>query len=466
MLSPMLAGAVFWLEQALAGEQAASCPPLAGRGAADVCVVGGGYTGLWTALELAELAPELRVCVIEAQACGFGASGRNGGWVTSWYDELDGLVAHFGPEQAVWLADETSAEITRLAEFVTNEGIDCDLRREGSLAVAGSPAQAEILESAVSVCRELGRGEVVEQLTPEQVWEWTGTGAAHYGGVHFRDSATVQPAKLARGLREAALRRGIAIHEGTEMLELRHGRPAVVVTPAGLIEADQVVLAQGAWLARRRELRRSVVVVGTQIVLSEPVGDGSPRPWRSGLLLGDVRMFVHYAQMTTEGRIAFGRGGGAIGPFGKVVPAHFADDAVAVEVAGDFRAWFPQHAGLELTHAWGGPVDRAPNHLPFVGALGDGNVHYGLGYSGNGVGPSRLIARILAHSALGRSDEYTGCSLTGGPPAYLPPEPLRSVGGMLVRDAVRRAEALEEQGRPSGTLGRLAKAAANISLPA
>ena len=378
---------------------------------------------------------------------------------------MDGLLDHFGAEQARWLADETSIAIEGLADFVAAEGIDCDLRRQGSLAVAGSTAQAEVLASSVRAAKALGREEMMQELTADEVWEWTGTRAGHYGGVHYRDSATVQPGKLARGLRAAALRRGIEIHEGTPMLELRHGRRAVVITPAGRIEADQVILAQGPWLARRRELRRTVAVVGTQIVLSEPVGPGSPPRWDSGLLLGDVRMFVHYAQMTTGNRIAFGRGGGVIGPAGRVVPGHFADDRVAAAVAADFRAWFPQHAALRLTHAWGGPVDRAPHHVPFVGALGEGNVHYGLGYSGNGVGPSRLIARILARTALSTGDEYTRCAITGGPPAFFPPEPLRSGGGRIVRDAVRHAERLEEQGRSGGPFGRLAKRAANIALP-
>src|SRR5271165_7372397 len=135
------AGAVFWLEQALAAEGPAPCSPLAGSEVHDVCVVGGGYTGLWSALELAELAPELSVCVIESQQCGFGASGRNGGWVTSWYDELDNLTGQFGHDQATWLADRTSEVIDELAVFTEAEELECDLRRQGSLVLAGSPEQ-------------------------------------------------------------------------------------------------------------------------------------------------------------------------------------------------------------------------------------------------------------------------------------------------------------------------------------
>jgi glycine/D-amino acid oxidase-like deaminating enzyme len=252
------------------------------------------------------------------------------------------------------------------------------------------------------------------------------------------------------------------------MIRLERTRPAAVVTPAGRVTADQVVLATNAWSGQVRELRRTVALVGSQIVLTEPIPDRlAALDWAAlGTLLGDARLFVHYAQATRDGRIAFGRGGGALGPASRVVPKHFYDPATAASVAADFRRWFPQFADVRLTHAWGGAVDRAPGHLPFVGALGDHeNVHYGLGYSGNGVGPSALIGRILARRALGTGDEYATCALAGGPPGYLPPEPLRFAGGALVRSAVRRAEEREEAGRRIGPVGRLAKRLVTFSLP-
>jgi hypothetical protein len=135
-------------------------------------------------------------------------------------------------------------------------------------------------------------------------------------------------------------------------------------------------------------------------------------------------------------------------------------------VAADFAEWFPALAGVALTHAWGGPVDRAPGHLPFVGSLGDhDNVHYAIGYSGNGVGPSALIGRILARRALGADDEYTRCALVSGVPGYLPPEPLFSAGAPFVRDLVQRTEEREQCGIAPGAVGRLAKRLVSVSLP-
>jgi glycine/D-amino acid oxidase-like deaminating enzyme len=463
-----IAGSVFWLEQAMATETTpVACLPLAGTVCADFCIVGGGYTGLWTALDLKEQAPDASVVVLEAGACGFGASGRNGGWMTSWMDELEGLVERCGKEQALWLADESSATIDRIERFTQENGIDCRFRRRGGLWVASAPPQLPIVRAAVEAARRLGRGDVVEELSADEIAARTGTRVA-LGGALVKDGAAVQPALLARGLRRVALERGIRIFEGAPMIRLERSSPALVVTPAGRVEAGQVVLATNAWSGQVRELRRTVALVGSQIVLTEPLSRErlAELPWADGTLLGDARLFVHYAQVTGEGRIAFGRGGGALGPASRVVPKHFYDPANAAGVGDDFRRWFPQFADLKLTHAWGGAVDRAPGHLPFVGALGDHqNVHYGLGYSGNGVGPSALIGRILARRALGTGDEYATCALVSGPPGYLPPEPLRFAGGALVRTAVRRAEEREEVGERVGLTGRLAKRLVTFSLP-
>lgn len=250
------------------------------------------------------------------------------------------------------------------------------------------------------------------------------------------------------------------------MISLERSDPAIVHTSAGYIEADQVVLATNVWSARIRELRRAVFIVGTQIVLTEPLGELLDRPWANGLLFGDARMFVHYAQVTTDGRIAFGRGGGAISAGGRVIPKHFVDPETSAKVAEDFRVWFPELAKVRLTHTWGGPVDRAPGHLPFIGVLGDHeNIHYGLGYSGNGVAPSNLIGRILARRALGIEDRLSTSALVSGPPGYLPPEPFRFAGAALVRDAIQRSEYRQEAGRSEGAVGRVARRLASFSIP-
>jgi glycine/D-amino acid oxidase-like deaminating enzyme len=227
------------------------------------------------------------------------------------------------------------------------------------------------------------------------------------------------------------------------------------------------VIATGAWAARVRELRRAIVPIGSHIVLTEPIPDLIERlGWTGGELLGDAGLLVHYSQVTEDGRIAFGRGGGAIGPRGSVVPAHFVDAQAADAVAASLRRWFPQLDGVRITHAWGGAVDRAPGHLPFAGSLGShGNIHYGAGFSGNGVAPSALFGRILAALALSERDEYSASPLVSGPPGYLPVEPIRSLAGAAVRHAVERGEAAEVEGRRPGALARALRPLASYTLP-
>jgi glycine/D-amino acid oxidase-like deaminating enzyme len=434
-------GVVWWLEEAQSLAPLTPCAPLAGDVRADVCVVGGGYTGLWTAIEICEQSPGARVVLVESEACGQGASGRNGGWATGWHDELDSLVEHFGQAEALRLAARSAWAIGRIESFCVEHDIECHFRRRGAMWTASSPWQVGAWRGAVDACRRLGRGEYVEELSAAQVAQRT-TSPALLCGARQTDAASLQPALLVRGLRRVALEMGVEIFEATPMRDLERAERTVVRTPSGSVSAGTVVLATGAWTARLRELRRAIVPIGSHILATEPLGERLEQvPWADGELLGDARLMVHYAQVTRGGRVVFGRGGGALGPAGTVPFRLFHDPRTLADVADDFRRWFPQWSDVRLTHAWGGPVDRAPGHLPFVGRLtGPGRVLYGIGYSGNGVAPSALIGRILGRLALGIEDEDTTGALARGVPAYLPPEPFRSVGGALVRAAVRRAE--------------------------
>jgi len=458
-------GAVFWLEEAMALDPGRACPPLAGHVHADVCIVGGGYLGLWTAIELLETAPDTRVVLIEAQGCGFGASGRNGGWATGWHDELDAIIHRFGTEEGLRLAERSSWAIGRVAEFCEARGIDCRMRRRGALKAAVTSAQIGKWRPVVELCRAHGRGSLYEEVDGAELRRLTGS-PLPLAGVSQTDGGTLHPALLVRGLRRVALEVGTRIYEATPMLALERGAPCRVRTPAGIITADQVVLATGAWMASIRELRRAIVPVGSTIVVTEPLGERLlARGFADGYGIGDGRLTVHYMQVTREGRLIFGRGGGPLGAAGRVVPAHMHDPRTVRSVIGDLRRWYPDLADARITHAWGGPVDRAPGHLPFIGSLGDhGTVHYASGLSGNGVAPSAYLGRVLAKAVLGVDDADTRSSLTWGPPAYLPPEPVRSVGGMLVRGAVELVEAAEERGHQMHA-NRLLKKLIAVTVP-
>jgi glycine/D-amino acid oxidase-like deaminating enzyme len=441
---------VLWLEQAMAEEPGEPCPPLAGAVRADVCVIGGGLNGLWAALEVRERAPDADVVLLEAEGCGFGASGRNGGWMTSWWDELETLEERFGAEHGRWLAAQSSATIGRVDEVTREEGIACDLRRGGGLVAATAPAQLARLP-------EPAPGAPIRRVDGQELRRRTGSPVL-LEGVEMGDSAAVHPARLVRGLRRLALRRGVRIFEGTAVRALERTREPRIVTSAGRVDAGAAIVALGAWGARLRELRRLFLPVASHIVATEPIPDRlAALGWTGHELLGDSRVLVHYAQVSPDGRIVFGRGGGTFGSAGRVTGRHFADPRSVAEVAAGLRRWFPDLADVAITHAWGGPVDHAPGHLPWVGTIGDhGTIHYAAGFSGNGVAPSALLGRIVARRALGIDDELTRSGLVGEPRGRLVPEPLRTAGGHLVRGAVHRAEAAEEEGgRPDPLTGAL-----------
>ncbi len=460
------AGSVVWLEQALVEDPGEPCPPLARSITADICVVGGGFTGLWSAIEVSERHPDVRVVLIEATACGFGASGRNGGWASGWHDELDHMIDLFGVEPALWLVDEAAAAIRRIGETCDEWGIR-GFRQHGALWAAAAPAQLGAWDAALEACRRHGRQDKLELLAGDDVRRRTASPVL-LGAARQTDAAAVHPGLLVRGLRRVALARGVGIYEATPALGIDDGRPAVVRTPAGRVEAGAVIVALGAWSGFLRRLRRAFVVVGSHIVATEPLGGAGVGPaFADGELLCDAQRSVHYAQVSPDGRLVFGRGFGTIGWSSAPGPSHFADPGAVARVAADLRRWFPALASRELTHAWGGPVDRTPTHLPFVGTLGPaGNIHYGCGFSGNGVAPCAVVGKVLAAVATGADEPAAHCALTGGPRAWLPPEPFRTAGGAVVRRAVVAADDAEACGRRAPPAGRALRRLATFSLPA
>lgn len=440
-------GTVYWLDEAMAGIDEQACPPLAGHINADICIVGGGYLGLWTAIEILERSPDASVVLLEAEGCGFGASGRNGGWMTGWHDGLDAIIAEYGLTDALWLAERSAWAIDRVADFSKEYGIDCRLRRYGATKVAVTPVQVGKWKSAMQACRDHGRGDFYAEVGAEEVRRRTGSPLPLQGAVQT-DGATIQPAMLARGLRRAALQLGVQIFEGTPMIGLNRGTPPQVQTMGGAVTANQVVLATGAWIAGLPELRRAVVPVGSSIVATEPLGDRLlGREFARGDAFGDQRLSVHYMQVTTDGRLIFGRGGGKIGRAGRIHPSLLHDAPAWSSIVEDLHRWFPDLSDARITHAWTGPVDRAQSPLPFVGSFGDnGNIHYAGGFSGNGVAPAAYLGRVLGKVALGIDDEDARSPLMGGPRAYLPPEPFRYLGGTLVRASVEYVEEMQDNG--------------------
>jgi len=265
----------------------------------------------------------------------------------------------------------------------------------------------------------------------------------------------VQPAALARGLVTVARGRGVTVFERSPMVSLERSHPLVVATARGRIAADRVVIAMNAWAGQLRELRRAFAVVSSDVVITEPVSGELERiGWRDGVCISDSRLLVHYYRTTREGRIAFGKGGGRLGYDARIGPSFSGRSPQEDVVAARLRETYPFLASVPIALSWTGPIDRTVDGLPFFFALGRPDLLGGAGYSGNGVGPSALGGRILASLALGRDDEWSRCGLVRPPPRGMPPEPVRYLGGRIVRAAVARKERAEDGGRRPARIDR------------
>jgi glycine/D-amino acid oxidase-like deaminating enzyme len=444
-----------WLQEALAAEGEAVSAELREAVRADVCVVGGGYTGLWTALRVLELEPAASVVLLEADLCGGGPSGRNGGFALSWWPKIETLVKRVGEEEAFRLVRASAAAVAELGAFCEREGIDAHVRRSGWLWTATSPAQLGAWEGAVAAAELAGERPFVA-VSAEEAERRTGS-PVHLGAVFEAGAATVQPGLLARGLHRVAVERGVRIFERSPMVELdrEHGR---VRTPSGSVEAGAIVLAAGAWLAGIPELKPAVVAVSSDMVATAPLpGRLEEVGWTGGEAISNSRLMVHYYRTTNDGRIAFGQGGHRHVFGGRVNDGFFGETPPATrrKIEDDLARLVPFARDAEVTHAWGGPIDRTADGLPFFGRLpARVPVVYGVGYSGNGVAPSLTAGKILASSALGRDDEWSGCGLNRGVHGRFPPEPARYLGAFVVRAAVRRKEGREDDGRGVDPLTR------------
>ena len=440
--------------------------PLATTLRTDLCIVGGGFTGLWTALSVKRLSPATDVVLIEREYCGAGASGRNGGWVNGWDDALPKLVSRFGRDTALWLLDASRRAVDDIRDTVREGAIDCDLALEGGLMIAASPAQLDAVQEAASLARDLGRDDLFHVLSKDEAQAMWGSPCAE-GGAMILYAGSVQPALLAQGLRRLIVEAGVRVYEATPMLALERTLPAVVKTPSGAVVADKVVLAGGSWLALVPELRRTIFIIPSHVIASASSEEHLDRlGWVKGRPFADGRTAVHYGQRTGDDRIVFGRGGGRLGFGSRIIPAHYHDSREIEEVVADMHALLPATRDLAVEWRWGGPVERTQHGLPWVGTLGPhDNVHYGVGYSGNGVAPSNLIGRTLASVALGLRDDHAQSPLVSEPPTYLPPEPFRSVGALAVRGAIERCEILEDKGRTPDRVSLLLRRCLNISMP-
>jgi glycine/D-amino acid oxidase-like deaminating enzyme len=422
----------FWLDTL---EPRPEHPPLDDVLDADLCIVGGGYTGLWAALYAKALDPGREVVLLEATRCGAGASGRNGGFAQSslTHGTRNGL-ARF-PNEIEQLERLGRENFDALIRDLDELGIDAELEQAGDLVVALEPHEVADLAGEAELMRRFGYQ--VELLDGEEV-RASITSNKFKSGMWIRTgSALVNPGRLADGLRAAAARAGVRIHERSPVRELRE--TVSVITDGGAVNARRVLLATSAYPPLVRAIGRYVAPVYDYVLVTEPV-DAGAIGWRDRQGLSDMGNQFHYSRLTADGRILWGgydavyRYGGPVGPRLDDHEPSFA------RLSQHFFTVFPQLEGVRFTHRWGGAIDTCSRFSVFFGRALGGRVAYALGYTGLGVAASRFGARVALDLLDDRAGEARELAMVRRRPLPFPPEPLRSAVIQLTRNRLAAAD--------------------------
>ena len=430
----------YWLDASDAGPVR---PPLGADGRADVVIIGGGFTGLWTALALTESDPELRVVVLEADSVGFGATGRNGGFCSaSLTHGLANGIRHFPDELAV-LEREGVANLQDLVAFTRDNGIDCDLEETGMLDVADQPHQVE--EFRAWVDEAAAWGEELEFMDRERIRSEVHSPLWHAG--LFRKpgrDVLLDPARLVRGLARVAEERGVRIHESSRAtgVERRAGGVRVRTASGTVLTADHVVVATSAYSGWLPRLANHFVPVYDYVLVSDPMTPEQRASigWRRRQGMSDANNQFHYFRLTADDRILWG-GYDAIYHFGNGVGPRFdRRPATFALLDAQFRAAFPQLSDLRFPYRWGGAIDTTTRFTVTFGQGFGGRLTYALGYTGLGVGASRWAGGVVRDFILQPDSDLLRLRFVQSLPIPFPPEPLRYAAVETVRRELARAD--------------------------
>lgn len=440
---PVNGGVSFWWEQVGLPPRR---PGLDGDLACDVAIVGGGLTGLWAAYELSRLDPALDVVVLEAEFCGYGASGRNGGWLSA---ELAGSRETYakagGRDGVLALVHAMERAVDDVLAVCADEGIEADQVKDGVLYVARSAAQEERLRASLHAERAWGLGDDHRRLLDADELAARVRVAGARAAAFSPHCARVQPARLVQGLAAAVERRGVRILEGTRVTEVR---PGEAVTERGTVRARHVLRCLEGFTAQLPGLRRTWLPMNSAMIATEPLPDAvwDEIGWRGAELLGDEAHAYCYAQRTADGRIALG---------GRGVPYRFGS---RTDVDGQTQAWtieslrgilqdlFPATRDVPLAHAWCGVLGVPRDWSASVGMDPATGVGWAGGYVGSGLTTTHLAGRTLADLVLGRDTELTRLPWTNHRVRRWEPEPLRWLGVKAMYGLYREADRREANG--------------------
>ncbi|GAU70069.1 putative oxidoreductase [Streptomyces sp. NBRC 110611] len=429
----------FWLDDPLRPDP---LPALVGDETCDLLVVGGGYSGLWTALLAKERDPQRDVVLIEGAEVGWAASGRNGGFCAASLTHGLGNGLARWPGELARLEELGIRNLDAIEDTVARYGIDCAFERTGEIDIATEPHQVAELREAAEAAARLGldrhvlldrdqlRAEVDSPIFRAGLWDRDGVAMLH-------------PARLVWGLKEACLGLGVRIYERTRATALAsEGLGMAVRTPYGRVFARHVALGTNAFPSLVRRVRPYVVPVYDHALMTEPLSaeQRAALGWRNRQGLSDSSNHFHYFRITADHRILWG-GYDIVYRYGGGVRAEYDHHPATYEkLARHFFHCFPQLDGLRFTHAWGGAIDTCARFSAFFGTAHAGRVAYAVGYTGLGVGATRFGAEVMLDLLAGERTERTELEMVRSKPLPFPPEPLRWAGIGLTQWSMTRAD--------------------------
>ena len=427
----------YWLDR----QRPPEAPPLEGAVEADLAIVGGGFTGLWAAVQAKAERPDREVVLLEAETAGWGASGRNGGFVdASLTHGLQNGAARF-PQELEALEELGRSNLAGMKEDLERHRIDAAWQETGLLSVATQPHELGELGEEAALLRRYGwDAEVLDRDAVRAAVD----SPTYLGGVWQRTGvALVDPGALALGLRRAALALGVKLYERTPVARAGDASRVVLTTTRGIVRADRVLLATGAYPPLTRSIRRLVAPVYDYVVVTEPLSAAQLDSigWKGGQGIADRGNRFHYYRLTPDGRILFG-GYEAVYRFRNRVDdarlsRHLPVHRMLVE---HLLETFPALEGIGITHAWGGPIDTCSRFCVTFGRALGGRAAYAVGYTGLGVGASRFGARTALDLLDGAETERTRLKLVRTRPLPFPPEPVRWAVIQTTRRALARAD--------------------------
>ncbi|GAA1565180.1 FAD-dependent oxidoreductase [Streptomyces globosus] len=414
--------------------------PLTGDTTADVVIVGGGYTGLWTAYHLKTAAPDLRVTVLEQKTCGYGASGRNGGWLYNGIAGRDRYARLHGLPAARRLQQAMNATVTEVIETAAKEGIDADIHHGGVLEVARTPAQLTRLKAFHEA--EAAFGETDRLLLGAAETRARIDVADAVGATWTPHGARIHPLKLLRGLAAACERLGVTLHESTPVTGLA---PRSATTPYGTVRAPFVLRCTEGFTASLKGQKRSWLPMNSSMIVTAPLPEATWQRigWDGAETLGDMAHAYMYAQRTADGRIALG-GRGVPYRFGSRTDNDGSTSASTVaSLTHLLTAFFPALAGVEITHAWSGVLGVPRDWCATVSLDRTTGLGWAGGYVGSGVATSNLAGRTLRDLVLGDTTELTTLPWVNHRVRPWEPEPFRWLGVHALYAAYREADRRE-----------------------